>query len=197
MDGATTTGLVDYVVSVAAGLMVGKAQGTYSRQLTLRATMTPTGTCSGTPTYSGTETFNFVLPKLCVIGSVTGINFGDVPQGTPSADIMAQGSVSVTCPNGTPYTIYLGNGLNRISGGYRQMMNGTTPMMYQLYQDGGLNKIWDETGGPTVKGGSGGFSTTATGAAIVSPIYGVIPKGIPLPSTLGPYTDTVVVTVAY
>jgi spore coat protein U-like protein len=145
-------------------------------------------------------TFTVSMSTICSFGTTTAVSFGNVVGGTLPADVTAQGAVSVTCPSGTPYTVYLGDGNNRIAGGSRQMSSGSARLPYQLYKSATVSaaNVWDTTGmGSGLLNGSGGVSKTGTGAATVTTIYGVIPAGTVTPSTLGAYSDTVVATVVY
>ncbi|USP41773.1 spore coat U domain-containing protein [Acinetobacter sp. XS-4] len=146
-----------------------------------------------------TLTANFVVPSLCQLNSTSTVDFGNINDiGTTSRDYTAQGAVNSTCNYGTPYSIYLGDGNNRIAGGFRRMTNGNNDYIpYQLYKDSNYSTVWDATGGVTNVGGAGGVSKTGTGSAQTTPVYGKIPQGTSIASTPGNYSDSVVVTVTY
>jgi spore coat protein U-like protein len=145
-----------------------------------------------------TYTANFVIPGTCQLISTTTIDFGNLSQtGSLATAVPASGGITVQCSPGTPYTVYLGDGGQRISGGYRRMKNGSALLSYQLYKDSGHTNVWDATGGTTAMGGAGGVSGTATGSNDNLPVYGLIPSGVTVPATTGTYNDTVVVTVTY
>ncbi|MFX7152150.1 spore coat protein U domain-containing protein, partial [Acinetobacter baumannii] len=76
-------------------------------------------------------------------------DFGNINDiGKTTHDYTAQGVVNTTCNNGLPYSIYLGDGNNRIAGGFRQMTNGSGQYIpYQLYQNSNYSAVWDTTGG--------------------------------------------------
>jgi spore coat protein U-like protein len=144
-------------------------------------------------------TANFVVPSLCQLNSTSTVDFGNINDiSTTKHDYTAQGAVNSTCNYGTPYSIYLGDGNNRISGGFRRMTNGNNEFIpYQLYKDSNYSTVWDTTGGVTNVGGSGGVSKTGSGSAQTTTVYGKIPQGTSIASTPGNYSDSVVVTVTY
>lgn len=145
-----------------------------------------------------TYTANFIITGTCQLITTSKVDFGNLNQGVLAAAVNGTGGVTVNCNNGTPYTVYLGDGGQRITGsGYRQMKNGTALLAYQLYKDSAHTTIWDNIGGPTTTGGSGGVNGTGTGTNQSLTVYAQIPAGTTVPGTLGTYTDTVVVTVAY
>ncbi|HIE0667562.1 TPA: Csu type fimbrial protein [Acinetobacter nosocomialis] len=144
-------------------------------------------------------TANFVVPTLCQLNSTSNVDFGNINDiGTASRDYTTQGAVNTTCNYGTPYTIYLGDGNNRISGGFRRMANSNNEFIpYQLYKDAAYSSVWDATGGVSSIGGAGGVSGTGTGNAQTTTVYGKIPQGTTIASRPGAYSDNVVVTVTY
>ena len=146
-----------------------------------------------------TLTANFVVPSLCQLNSTSTVDFSNINDiSTTKRDYTAQGAVNSTCNYGTPYSIYLGDGNNRIPGGFRRMTNGNNEYIpYQLYKDSNYSTVWDATGGVTNVGGAGGVSGTGTGSAQSTPVYGKIPQGTSIASTPGNYSDSVVVTVTY
>jgi spore coat protein U-like protein len=150
---------------------------------------------------SGSVTYRvrFKVPASCALVSTPTIDFGNLNVGpVPAGGVVANGGIVVKCTSGTPYTVYLGDGNQRITGGgYRQMANGSARLAYQLYKNSAHTQIWDATGGTGSVGGSGGQSSTGTGASQTWTVYGWIPTGVTVPGTTGTYTDTVVVTVTY
>lgn len=146
-----------------------------------------------------TITANYIVPSLCQLDSTSNVDFGNINDiGTTSRDYTAQGVVNTTCNNSTPYSIYLGDGNNRIVGGFRRMTNGSSEYIpYQLYKDSNYSTVWDTTGGVNTVGGSGGVSKTGSGSAQSTNVYGKIPQGTTISTTPGKYSDTIVVTVTY
>ncbi|HHD7489271.1 spore coat U domain-containing protein [Klebsiella oxytoca] len=147
---------------------------------------------------SQTLTFNWVVPGVCSLVSTSTVAFGTITDiGSALTNHDGTGAIVTKCNYGTDYTIYLGDGNNRLSGSYRQMILGTSLMPYQLYKDSTYTTVWDDTEGISTTGGTGGVSSTGTGTNQTFVVYGRIPKGIALPATPGTYSDTVVVTVTY
>ena len=145
-------------------------------------------------------TANYIMPTYCQLNSTTMVNFGTISDiGTASKNYDSNGAVSTTCNPNTAYTLYLGDGNQRLNSGMRQMANGTDYIAYQLYKTSPTSSstVWDSTGGTTTIGGSGGISLTGTGIAQITTVYGRIAKGANIPGTTGTYSDTVIVTVTY
>ncbi|KAI1692790.1 spore coat protein U domain-containing protein [Ditylenchus destructor] len=190
---------------VPAGGASGKMAGTYTNSFTIYQAKTATtllGLCGLFGALTGAQAFgnytaNFVVPKMCTLNATPAINFNNVTSiGPTAARIDAQGTVTVEC--NTPYTIYIGDGQNRVApgSGNRQMAQGTARLPYQLFKDAARTQVWDATGGTAVIGGSGGVSDPGTGAPQSKTVYASIPAGTTLPVP-GTYTDTVVITVTY
>lgn len=142
---------------------------------------TATGNLSVTATVSGTCTL-----------TTAPVAFGayDPASGT---DDTATGTVTVTCTNGTTYTVSLDAGANESTPGdftTRRMIAGAGEFLpYQLYQESGHTTVWGDTGGNILTG------QTGNGTAQALSVYGVITAGQYVPP--GSYTDTVLVTVTY
>ncbi|MHA3890855.1 Csu type fimbrial protein [Acinetobacter sp. GXMZU3951] len=180
--------------------------GTYSSSVKLYVDMQAaqgtlceggTGENNGWDSGSINFAFNYVVPPICYLTSVTDIDFGNIADaGLTKRNYDADGAVVTRCNVNRSYSIYLGNGNNRITGGNRRMANGSNYLAYQLYKEAARINIWDSTGGVIVTGGSGGVAVTGTGVNQNFPVYGRIPKGTSIPPA-GSYTDTVVVTVTY
>lgn len=205
-----TNNIVSYSVNIKvparSGTLVAYPKGTYIGTVQLYWDMQASSSTvcegdSGGGWDSGnmTITANYVVPSFCQLDSTSNVDFGNIGDiGTTSRDYTAQGAINATCNNGTPYSIYLGDGNNRISGGFRRMTNGSSQYIpYQLYKDSAYGTVWDATGGTTTVGGSGGVSKTGSGTSQISNVYGKIPQGTAISSTPGNYSDSIVVTVTY
>lgn len=200
--------IVSYSVNVKVpartGSLIAYPKGTYTASVRLYWDMDLLGLSCG-DLIGGWDsgdtllTANFVVPSLCQLNSTSTVDFGNINDiSTTKRDYTAQGAVNSTCNFGTPYSIYLGDGNNRISGGFRRMTNGNNEFIpYQLYKDSNYSTVWDATGGVTNVGGSGGVSKTGSGSAQTTTVYGKIPQGTSIASTPGSYSDSVVVTVTY
>ena len=190
---------------IPAGSASGKAAGTYTNSFTIYEAKTATtllGLCGLFGALTGAQAFgnytaNFVIPKMCALNATPAINFNNVTSiGPTAARIDAEGTVTVEC--NTPYTIYIGDGQNRVApgSGNRRMAQGAARLPYQLFKDAARTQVWDATGGTAAIGGSGGVSDTGTGAPQNKTVFASIPAGTTLPAP-GTYTDTVVITVTY
>lgn len=202
--------IINYSVNVKVpartGSLIAYPKGTYTGTVQLFWDMqaSSSSVCEGNSgggwdSGNTTITANYVVPSLCQLDSTSNVDFGNINDiGSTSRDYTAQGAVNTTCNNGTPYSIYLGDGNNRIAGGFRRMTNGSSQYIpYQLYQNSTYSTVWDTTGGVTAVGGSGGVSKTGSGSAQSTNVYGKIPQGTTISTTPGNYSDSVVVTVTY
>lgn len=191
-------------VPARTGSLIAYPQGTYTASVRLYWDMDLLGLSCG-DLLGGWDsgdtllTANFVVPSLCQLNSTSTVDFDNINDiGMTKRDYTAQGAVNTTCNFGTPYSIYLGDGNNRIAGGFRRMINSNNEFIsYQLYKDSNYSTVWDATGGVTNVGGTGGVSKTGTGSAQTTTVYGKIPQGTAIASRPGVYSDSVVVTVTY
>jgi spore coat protein U-like protein len=200
--------IINYSVNVKVpartGSLIAYPKGTYTASVRLYWDMDTLGLACG-DLIGGWDsgdtllTANFVVPSLCQLNSTSNVDFGNINDiSITKRDYTTQGAVNTTCNFGTPYSIYLGDGNNRISGGFRRMVNSNNEFIpYQLYKDSNYSTVWDATGGVTSVGGAGGVSKTGTGSAQSTPVYGKIPQGTSIASRPGTYSDSVVVTVTY
>jgi spore coat protein U-like protein len=134
---------------------------------------------------SGTASFNVSVQVLAACSiSASNMNFGGITTGTTNITD-ATSSLTVNCPNGTPYTIGLSNGAN-YSGG-RRMSNGMSNINYDLYTDASRGNPWQSTVTQSGTGNGGDQSFV---------VYGRIPSGQAVPYT-GSYSDTIVATITY
>lgn len=205
-----TNNIVSYSVNIKvparSGTLVAYPKGTYTGTVQLywdmqasSSTVCEGNSGGGWDSGNTSITANYVVPSFCQLDSTSNVDFGNIDDvSTASRDYTAQGAINATCNNGTPYSIYLGDGNNRISGGFRRMTNGSSQYIpYQLYKDAAYSTVWDTTGGITTVGGSGGVSKTGSGTSQISNVYGKIPQGTAISSTPGNYSDSIVVTVTY
>lgn len=205
-----TNNIVSYSVNIKvparSGTLVAYPKGTYTGTVQLywdmqasSSTVCEGNSGGGWDSGNTSITANYVVPSFCQLDSTSNVDFGNIDDvSTTSRDYTAQGAINATCNNGTPYSIYLGDGNNRISGGFRRMTNGSSQYIpYQLYKDTAYSTVWDATGGITAVGGSGGVSKTGSGTSQISNVYGKIPQGTAISSTPGNYSDSIVVTVTY
>jgi spore coat protein U-like protein len=207
-DSNSTRTITVYAHLLASSVPAGTTPGTYSlssssswRFYAFRpATCGVTGAPS-TNAATAAIALSVDVPIACALNATPTISLGTIAEiGALASDRVGSGAISVTCPTNTTYSIYLGDGANRagVGSGMRAMANGADRMPYQLYKASDLTSVWDETGmGAGVTGGSGGVTDVATGGADSTTLYAAIPAGTTLPTTLGTYSDTVLVTVVY
>jgi spore coat protein U-like protein len=173
-------------------------QNRWARNLLASAVLVAVAAMGGTAA-AGTATSNLAVSASvaanCTIDASAGtVAFGayDPIVTNKTTDLTASGSVSTTCTKGSTATLTLGEGTNKdststASAPVRRMLAGTSNYLsYQLYSDSGHTAVFENTTGITV---------TGTGAAVSTPVYGVVTAGQNVPA--GSYADTVVATVSF
>jgi len=141
---------------------------------------------------TATDTFQVTATVLgsCSV-SATDLAFGDYTP-TSGTALDQTSTVTVTCTNGTSYTVGLNAGLNDDGNGVtgrRMVYNTTNFLAYALYSDSGRTTNWGNTPPTDTVGGTG----SGSGQAIT--VYGRVP--INQYVTAGAYLDTITVTVTY
>ena len=132
-------------------------------------------------------TVNATLTTLCAVSALA-VDF--LSQGLLSVKIDAVSTLSVTCSNGSPYSIALslGTGTGVTLPTARKMTKGAETVTYGLYSDSARSVAWGIGAGQTVSGTGNGLTQSIS-------IYGrVPPQATPSP---GAYADTIVVTLTY
>lgn len=130
-----------------------------------------------------------VMPKSCLLSVQSHVNFGTAQLLT--ANINAQGTLSVQCTNTTPYDIALsvGNGPGATISNRKMTGPGGASIAYQIFRDSGYTLNWGQTVAVDTLGNTG------TGLVTLTPVYGrVSPQTTP---QVGTYTDTLLVTLTY
>jgi spore coat protein U-like protein len=126
----------------------------------------------------------------CTI-TVGGVDFSAINPQSGTAHT-ANGSVTVTCTNGAPWSIGAdaGGGTSATMTN-RRMMSGANFINYSLFTDSGYANVWGSGATGTVQ-----LTGTGTGSAQAYTIYGRVPAG---QTTIraGTYGDTINVTVTY
>jgi spore coat protein U-like protein len=149
---------------------------------------------------AGTATANLTvqitITASCTINAAT-LDFGSNAGTTlVAANIDASTTVSVTCTNGSPYSIGMDNGAN-VSGSQRRMKSGSNFLNYNLYVDSARTNAWTTAASSsTCTTTNSCFLGTGNGAAQSVSIYGRVPSIGTAPPT-GTYTDTVTMTITY
>lgn len=147
-------------------------------------------------TATGNLTVQLTVTASCTINTAT-LNFGSVA-GTslPTAAVTGSTTVSVTCTNGSPYSIGMGQGLNYLS--TNRMVSSGNYIGYGLYLNSTYTEPWSTT--TSNNSCSGGTNTcylgTGNGTAQSVTIYGQIPTVATAPAP-GSYSDTVIMTITY
>lgn len=149
---------------------------------------------------AATATSNFTVTATvtanCTISTV-GITFGsyDPVVSHASTNLDSNGSVTVSCTNGSATTIGMGQGTfpagaSSAAVPLRQMGSGAHRLRYDLYQDAARTTIWGDIGTPAARA----YTSTGVAATIIT-IYGRVPSGQDV--SVGAYTDTVTATISF
>jgi spore coat protein U-like protein len=132
---------------------------------------------------------------ICTIAAIP-VNFGLYNPLTPTANV-ANGTVTMTCTVLVGlfenWTLALSTG-NSGNFSTRQMLNGASPLSYNLYTSAAYSNVWGDGSGSTTLVGGGALLSIGT---TVTPytVYGRIPAG--QDSAAGSFMDTIVVTLNY
>jgi len=147
-------------------------------------------------TATGTLTVQMTITASCTISATT-MNFGSVAGTAVSAAVTnASTNISVTCTNGSPYSIGADNGANA-SGSQRRMKSGANFLNYNLYTNAGLTNAWTTaTNNTTCSSANSCFLGTGNGSAQSVTVFGQIPAVGSAPAA-GAYSDTVTMTITY
>lgn len=155
------------------------------RAIIVAALTLPTAAMAQVKTETGNLKVQITITEECTLG-IGDIDFGS--QGVLDENVDADGSITVTCTNGTDYTLSLDTGSGTDASEVTRFMTGAGgTIAYSLYKDVGRSTLWGT--------GENAFSGIGTGAAVPIPVYG----RVPLQNTpaAGEYSDTVTVTLAY
>jgi spore coat protein U-like protein len=142
------------------------------------------GTQTTTMSVSATVTAN------CTV-SATPIAFGSVNT-LSGSNVDANGTVTVSCTNGSPWTLSANaGGGSGATMAVRRMTAGANTLNYTIHTTAGHGTVWGDGTASTATLGN-----TGTGAAQTVTVYGRVfsgQTGVPA----GSYSDTVNVTVTY
>jgi spore coat protein U-like protein len=125
--------------------------------------------------------------------SASALAFGSANSSLATTAITQNTSLSVTCTNGTSYTVSLDKGTGANSAVTGRLMSGTgsntQTVEYQLYSNVGMTTIWGDATGGTI------YSGTGTGALQSLTVYGQVPaQTIPAADN---YSSTETATVTF
>lgn len=140
---------------------------------------------AGSATATDTLLVTATVSAACVV-STSPVAFG-VYNPTAGTVLDGTGTVSVTCTNGTSYSVALDGG-GQADVLARAMSNHPDLLTYQLYSDAARTTVWGTTGGDLV-------NATGTGVQVDHTVYGRVAASQNV--AVGSYTDTVNVTVTY
>jgi spore coat protein U-like protein len=145
--------------------------------------------------YAATATNTFGVSATVIASctvSATAISFGNYVL----AQLTASGTVTAICTTGTTYVLSLNAGTTvGATVAARLLANGANTLPYNLYTSNAYLLIWGDGTLGTSQMPGGAATYTGTGAAQIYTVYGKIPAN--QTSTLGAYSDTVTVTVAF
>lgn len=141
---------------------------------------------AATPALAASTSTTFTVSATVVAScsvSASNLAFGSY---TGTANVDQTSTISVTCTNGTDYSVALNDGANA-SGSTRRMVNGgTNYLTYEMYSNAGRTTVWNA---------ASPVAGTGNGSAQSITLYGRVPSGQNVPA--GSYSDTVQVTVTY
>jgi spore coat protein U-like protein len=138
-------------------------------------------------TTTGNMSVQLVLGSSCAINSIGAMDFGT--NNDLTAAISTTADISVTCTNGTPYSIELGAGGGAgATTATRVMTSGANTLNYSIYKEAAHTNVFGT--GATEK-----ISATGSAGAQTYTAYGLVP--IQATPAVGTYTDTVLATVTY
>jgi spore coat protein U-like protein len=157
-----------------------------------RAVILLLSACLGTAAWDDA----WALLQSCTV-SATPVNFGLYNPLTPTPDV-ATGTVSVSCTVTLigfleNWTLALSTG-NSNNFSTRQLLNGSSPLSYNLYTSAAYSNVWGDGSGSTTLV-SGGVPLSIGTTVTDYTVYGRIPAG--QDSAAGTFMDTIVVTLNY
>lgn len=130
----------------------------------------------------------------CTIDASSGLAFGayDPIVTNKAVDLEGDGTISVTCTDGSAVTIELDGGANDAAADpaapARQMSDGANFLSYTLWSDAGRSALW-------ATGAAVDVEDTGTGVASNHTVYGSVAFDQNVPA--GNYADTVSATVTF
>jgi spore coat protein U-like protein len=144
---------------------------------------------------SDTATFNvtITLQETCDVATSGASNIAFGSQGLLTANVDQTSTLTVTCSEGTDYSIGLNAGLNAGTPAdvdTRRMTDGNgNYVQYQLYQDAPGGTVWGNTNLTDT------VDSIGTGSSQSFTVHGRVPPQATPPA--GAYSDTITATVTY
>ena len=143
-------------------------------------------------TATSTFTVTATVAASCTVAA-TSLAFGNFTL----TQLDGTSTITLTCTNGTSYTVGLDAGTSPSATTVARKMTGPTVgstvqyLSYALYSDPGRTTNWGATSASWVSG-------TGTGSAVPITVYGRIPASTAnQTASIGSYSDTITVTVTY
>lgn len=146
-------------------------------------------------TQAANVTTTLPVSAACSV-SASGIAFGELTSGVAK---QSNGTISVTCQSGGPYKVAMNGGSNPLGTPlFRTMKHASLNEFvgYQLFKDSALTQEWGDSGAGNLFPGGTPISGTGTGSAQQLTVFG-LQNGFISSTTLGSYSDTVLVTVIF
>ena len=139
---------------------------------------------------------SIVITASCTINAATLAFPATAGTSLITTAVSASSTVSVTCTNGSPYSIAMDNGANA-SGNQRRMISGSNFLNYGLYVDAAHTFPWSTaTSNNSCTTAGDCYLGTGSGSAQSVNIYGLVPTTAVAPPP-GTYNDTVTMTITY
>jgi spore coat protein U-like protein len=169
------------VYTIYAQIPAGETGALQTYTDTITATISGSGITNATAQFSVTAT----IVKDCTVSATT-LAFGNYTGAVKTAT----STVSVTCTNGTTYTVGLSaGGASGATVTTRQMQNGTALLNYGLFSNSTHTTNWGNTSATNWQSGTG------TGSVKAFTVYGQIPAAQYVKP--GSYSDLITVYVTY
>jgi len=148
----------------------------------------------GVPAFAAGSTIPVPLTITATVDGSCGVSTSPVAFGLYDGTLNdADGSVTVNCDLGLPYSIHIDGGAG---GGVSRQMSKVgdvaVKLPYELYQVAAGDTVW---GGDAYAGGGAKTGSIGSGGGDVHTVFGRIAAGTA--PTPGDFTDTVSVTVNY
>lgn len=123
----------------------------------------------------------------CLINSASDLDFGQVDS-QHAQDLDQHAAITLSCPQGTAWSLTLNNGTNPTGLQRRMVNNRGDSISYSLFRDPARTQSW----GTDIQVKGTGLGQTRP---VNVPVYGRIPRQPSLPA--GTFSDNVVITLTY
>lgn len=123
----------------------------------------------------------------CLINSASDLDFGQVDSQS-ARDLDQSATITLSCPQNTPWLLTLNDGTNAMGGQRRMINNKGQYISYSLFRDPARTLSWDA-----------GIQMNGTGLGqtrpIRIPVYGRVSRHSSLPA--GTFRDNIIITLTY